>query len=87
MADVGAFDLETDLPKFLESVLQNAEIVLQNVDNETQVDAEMHFEVVVQTVSLIWALQETSDVQPSDIRYGSMLTVTFWEYSKDSSYC
>ena len=39
MADVGAFDLETDLPKFLESVLQN-------VDNETQVDAEMHFEVV-----------------------------------------
>lgn len=53
MADVGAFDLETDLPKFLESVLQNAEIVLQNVDNETQVDAEMHFEVVVQTVSLI----------------------------------
>lgn len=71
----------------MESVLQNAEIVLQNVDNETQVDAEMHFEVVVQTVSLIWALQETSDIQPSDIRYGSMLTVRFWEYSKDSSYC
>ena len=67
MADVGAFDLETDLPKFLESVLQNAENVLQKVDNETQVNAEMHFEVVDQTVSLIRALQETSDVQPSDI--------------------
>ena len=53
MADVGAFDLETDLAKFLESVLQNAENVLQKVDNETQVNAEMHFEVVDQTVSLI----------------------------------
>lgn len=67
MADIGAFDLETDLPKFLESVLQNAEKVLQTVDNETQVDAEIHFEVVDQTVSLIRALQETRDVQPLDI--------------------
>ena len=66
MADFGAA-LESDLPKFLESVLQNAENVLENNDNETQVDAEMHFKVVDQTVCLIRALQETSDVQLSDI--------------------
>ena len=31
MVDVGAFHLETDLPKFLESVLQNTENVLVNL--------------------------------------------------------
>ena len=68
MADLSVFYLETDLSKFLESVLQKAENVLQDVDNQTQVDAEVHVEVVDQTVSLIQALQETSDVQvPSDI--------------------
>ena len=46
MADVDAFDLEIDLPKFLESVLEKAENVLQNVDEQTKVDAEVHAEVV-----------------------------------------
>lgn len=56
MANVDSFDLETDLPKFLESVLQKAENILQNVGNQTQVDAEVHVEVVDQTISLIRAL-------------------------------
>ncbi|CAH3044876.1 unnamed protein product [Porites lobata] len=34
MADVDAFDLESDLPKFLESVLQKAETILQNVEDQ-----------------------------------------------------
>ena len=56
MADIDAFDLETDLLRFLDSTLQNAKNVLQNVDNESQVDAERHFEVVDPTVYLIRAL-------------------------------
>ena len=67
MADVDTFDLESDLPKFLESVLQKAENILQNVEEQNQVDAEVHTEVVDQSISLIRALQETSDAQPSDI--------------------
>ena len=34
MADVDAFDLESDLPKFLESVLQKAETILQSVEEQ-----------------------------------------------------
>ena len=83
MADVDAFDLEIDLPKFLESVLEKAENVLQNVDEQTQVDAEVHAEVVDQSISLIRALQQTSDVHPSDIMAldslaGSFTSVLCW---------
>ena len=66
MADIDAFNLEFDLPKFLESVLQKAENILQNVGEQTQVAAEVHAEVVDQNVSLIRTLQETSDIQASD---------------------
>ena len=49
MADVDAFDLESDLPTFLESVLQKAETILQNVEEQNQVDADVLAEVVDQT--------------------------------------
>ena len=67
MADIDAFNLEFDLPKFLESMLQKAENILQNVGEQTQVAAEVHAEVADQTVSLIRTLQGTSDIQASDM--------------------
>lgn len=53
MVGVDAFDLEIDLPTFLESVLQKAETILQNVEEQNQVDAEVLAEVVDQSFSLI----------------------------------
>ena len=53
MVGVDAFDLEIDLPTFLESVLQKAETILQNVEEQNQVDSEVLAEVVDQSISLI----------------------------------
>ena len=66
MVDVDAFDLESDLPKFLESFLQKGETVLQDVE-EQNLDAEVLAEVVDQTISLIQTLQEPGEIQPLDI--------------------
>ena len=54
MADVDAFDLESDLPKFLESVLQKAETILQNVEDQ----------VTDQTAFGFITLQEPREIQP-----------------------
>ena len=67
MVGVDAFDLESDLPTFLESVLQKAGTILQNVEKQNQVDAEVLDEVVDQSLSLIQTLQEPSEIQPSNI--------------------
>ena len=67
MADIHASDLKIDLPNVLESVLEIAESILQNVDDQIQVDTNTCRGVVDQSISLIRALQNTSDVQPSDM--------------------
>ena len=67
MVGVDAFDLESDLPTFLESVLQKAETILQNVEEQNQVDSEVLAEVVDQSISLIQTLQEPGEIQPSNI--------------------
>ena len=67
MVGVDAFDLESDLPTFLESVLQKAETILQNVEEQNQVDAEVLAEVLDQSISLIQTLQEPGEIQPSNI--------------------
>ena len=67
MVGVDAFDLEIDLPTFLESVLQKAETILQNVEEQNQVDAEVLAEVVDQSLSLIQTLQEPGEIQPLNI--------------------
>ena len=76
MADVDVFDLESDLPKFLESFLQKAETVWQDVE-EQNLDAEVLAEVVDQTISLIQTLQEPGEIQPSDIIALNSLAGTF----------
>ena len=43
MADVDALDLESDLPKSLETILQN-------VEEQNQVDAEVLAQVIDQTI-------------------------------------
>ena len=40
--------------------------IFKNVERQSQIEAEVHAEVVDQSISLIRALQETSDIQPSD---------------------
>ena len=77
MVGVDAFDLESDLPTFLESVLQKAETILQNVEEQNQVDAEVLAEVVDQSLSLIQTLQEPGEIQPLDIIALNSLADTF----------
>ena len=60
MADVDAFDLESDLLKFLESVLQEAETLLQNVEEQNQVDAEVLAQVIDQTIFWIHNIARAS---------------------------
>ena len=66
MADVEAFDLEIDFPKFLEFVVQKTENIFKKVEEQSQIEAEVHVKVVDQSISLIRALRETTDIQPSD---------------------
>ena len=76
MADIDAFDLESDLPKFLESFLQKVETILQDVE-EQNLDAGVLAEVVDQTISLIQTLQEPGEIQPLDIIALNSLAGTF----------
>ena len=76
MADVDAFDLESDLPKFLESFLQKVETILQDVE-EQNLDAGVLAEVVDQTISFIQTLQEPGEIQPLDIIALNSLAGTF----------
>ena len=76
MVDVDAFDLKSDLPKFLESFLQKAESILQDVEKQN-LDAEVLAEAVDQTISLIQTLQEPGEIQPLDIVALNSLAGTF----------
>ena len=79
MVDVDAFDLESGLPKFLESFLQKVETILQDVE-EQNLDAGVLVEVVDQTISLIQTLQEPGEIQPLDIIALNSLAGTFTMY-------
>ena len=58
-ADVEDFDVEIDLPRFLNSVLEKAEYICQrNVEGRI---VEQHIVVVDQTVSLLRSLMDTAD--------------------------
>lgn len=58
---------------FWSPFFQKQKYFLQNFEEQNQVDVEVHAETVDHNISLIWALQETSDVQPSDIMARNLL--------------
>ena len=61
MADEEVFDVENDLPKFFESVLDKVDYIFQNdVDLEV---AESHAEVLDQSIRLIRSISECADVE------------------------
>ena len=79
MADEGDefqdFDIEKDLPKFLISVLDNAEAIFQGMlDQEI---AEAHAEVVDQSVKLIRSLKDLDGIQTRDIESLDSLATAF----------
>jgi predicted transcriptional regulator len=64
MADEEVFNVENDLPMFLESVLDNVESIFQSeVDLEV---AESHAEVIDQSIRLIRSISECADVETQD---------------------
>ena len=79
MADEGDefedFDIEKDLPKFLISVLDNAEAIFQGMlDQEI---AEAHAEVADQSVKLIRSLKDLDGIQTRDIESLDSLATAF----------
>ena len=70
------FDIERDLPKFLESVLKKSEDIFQNIDGKND-EVEVHAEVVDKSIALIRGLQENSDVLPADKEALDSLAVAF----------
>ena len=64
MADEEVFNVENDLPMFLESVLDNVESIFQS-DVGLEV-AESHAEVIDQSIRLIRSISECADVETQD---------------------
>ena len=59
-ADVEDFDVKTDLPRFLNSVLEKAEYISQ--ENVERRIVEQHFVVVDHTVSLLRTLGDSRSI-------------------------
>ena len=74
MADEDVFNVENDLPQFLESVLDKVEYIFHNdVDLE---GAESHAEVLDQSIRLIRSISECADVETQDkINLNTLATV------------
>ena len=60
------FDVENDLPKFLDSVLDKVEYIFQSI-NVHQEAAESHAEVIDQSVRLIRSISDCPDIETGDI--------------------